>query len=318
MVVPAYNEERGITGTVTALRDWLQARDPRPFEVLVVDNASARRHRRRGAAAWSTASASSSCATSATAARATRCAGACSPPAASCACTATPTARPRSSSLPTMLALLEDADVVVGSRLAPGARLGQRQPLPRRIVGRSFVLLCRAVLSEPTTDLYCGFKLWRGPVAEDVFARIHLDGWTFDAEALAMARALGYRLRETGIVWTDREGSRLSMARVLVPVVRELIAARRHSAARRGAPPPRSPRRPRRSPRGSSCPRPSQPARQRGRGDGWGWTGSSSPPCSRCARWPSACSSACSCACGSRAAWSPAPTATWSSTRSST
>jgi dolichyl-phosphate beta-glucosyltransferase len=84
------------------------------------------------------------------------------------------------------------------------------------------------VLSEPTTDLYCGFKLWRGPVAEDVFARIHLDGWTFDAEALGMARALGYRLRETGIVWTDREGSRLSMARVLVPVVRELIAARRH------------------------------------------------------------------------------------------
>ena len=116
----------------------------------------------------------------------------------------------------------------MGSRLAPGAQVGQRQPLPRRIAGRSFVLLCRAVLSEPTTDLYCGFKLWRGPVAEDVFARIHLDGWTFDAEALAMARALGYRLRETGIVWTDREGSRLSMARVLVPVVRELIAARRH------------------------------------------------------------------------------------------
>jgi hypothetical protein len=127
-----------------------------------------------------------------------------------------------------MLALIEDADVVVGSRLAAGAQVGQRQPLPRRIVGRSFVLLCRAVLSEPTTDLYCGFKLWREAAAEDVFTRIHLDGWTFDAEALAMARALGYRLRETGIVWSDREGSRLSMARVLVPVVRELVSARRH------------------------------------------------------------------------------------------
>ena len=55
---------------------------------------------------------------------------------------------PSLASLPTMLALLEDADVVVGSRLAPGARVGQRQPLPRRIVGRSFVLLCRAVLSR--------------------------------------------------------------------------------------------------------------------------------------------------------------------------
>ena len=227
MVVPAYNEERGIAGTVTALRDWLQARDARPFEVLVVDNASGdgtaaavqalvdgeriqllRNERNRGKGY--------SVRRGMLAARGElrlHCDADCAPSLAS---------------LPGMLALLEDADVVVGSRLAPGARLGRRQPLPRRIVGRSFVLLCRAVLSEPTTDLYCGFKLWRGPVAEDVFARIHLDGWTFDAEALAMARALGYRLRETGIVWTDREGSRLSMARVLVPVVRELIAARRH------------------------------------------------------------------------------------------
>ena len=227
VVVPAYNEERGIAATVTALRDWLQARDPRPFEVIVVDNASAdrtaaevgaladgervqllRNERNRGKGY--------SVRRGMLAARGElrlHCDADCAPSLAS---------------LPGMLALLEDADVVVGSRLAPGARVGRRQPLPRRIVGRSFVLLCRAVLAEPTTDLYCGFKLWRAPVAEDVFARIHHDGWTFDAEALAMARALGYRLRETGIVWADREGSRLSMARVLVPVVRELIAARRH------------------------------------------------------------------------------------------
>lgn len=227
VVVPAYNEERGIAATVTALRDWLQARDPRPFEIIVVDNASAdrtaaevgaladgervqllRNERNRGKGY--------SVRRGMLAARGElrlHCDADCAPSLAS---------------LPGMLALIEDADIVVGSRLAPGARVGRRQPLPRRIVGRSFVLLCRAVLAEPTTDLYCGFKLWRAPVAADVFARIHLDGWTFDAEALAMARALGYRLRETGIVWADREGSRLSMARVLVPVVRELIAARRH------------------------------------------------------------------------------------------
>ena len=227
MVVPAYNEERGIAGTVAALRDWLQARDPRPFEVLVVDNAShdgtaaavqplvdgeriqlLRNERNRG--------------------KGYSVRRACSPPAASCACTATPTARPRWRRCRRCSRCSRTPTSSWARAWPRGPEVGQRQPLPRRIVGRSFVLLCRAVLSEPTTDLYCGFKLWRGPVAEDVFARIHLDGWTFDAEALAMARALGYRLRETGIVWTDREGSRLSMARVLVPVVRELIAARRH------------------------------------------------------------------------------------------
>jgi dolichyl-phosphate beta-glucosyltransferase len=130
-------------------------------------------------------------------------------------------------SLPHMLELLETTDVVAGSRLAAGAQLGRRQPLRRRIVGRSFVLLCRAVLSEPTTDLFCGFKLWRGEAARAVFARTRIDGWVFDAEALALARALGYGVTETGIAWSDREGSRLSMAKVLGPVLRELLSARR-------------------------------------------------------------------------------------------
>ena len=42
------------------------------------------------------------------------------------------------------------------------------------------------------------------------------------------ARALGYRVSETGIVWTDREGSRLRMGRILIPVIRELLAAKAH------------------------------------------------------------------------------------------
>ena len=54
-----------------------------------------------------------------------------------------------------------------------------------------------------------------------------------------MARALGFSITETGIPWTDRAGSRLSMPRVIVPVMRELLeargrvrrAARAHAAA---------------------------------------------------------------------------------------
>jgi glycosyltransferase involved in cell wall biosynthesis len=131
-------------------------------------------------------------------------------------------------SLPRMLELIEEADVVVGSRLAPGAAVGRRQPLRRRIVGSAFVGLCRRVLAEPTRDLYCGFKLWRAPAAREVFARTLLDGWVFDAETLAMARALGYPPAEVGIAWTDRKGSRLSMPRVVVPALRDLLRARAH------------------------------------------------------------------------------------------
>jgi len=130
-----------------------------------------------------------------------------------------------------MLELMEHADVITGSRLAEGADVGRRQPLRRRIVGRSFQQLCRLMLGEPTRDLFCGFKLWRGQTAQEVFSRVQIEGWVFDAEALAVARALGYRITETGIVWNDRDGSRLSMTRVFGPVLRELVQARRQVRA---------------------------------------------------------------------------------------
>ena len=229
VVIPAYNEERGIVATLDRVTGWLDSHGA-PYEVLVVDNASTdrtadlvaeraaltpvrllRNDRNRGKGYSmrrgmldATGDLRLHCDAD--------CAGS-------------------FESLPKMLELIEGADVVTGSRLAPGADVGQRQPLHRRIVGRTFVELCRRALREPTHDLYCGFKLWRAAAAEAAYSRTVLDDWVFDAEVLAMARALGYRLVETGIVWADREGSRLSMPRVLVPALRDLMRARRNVRA---------------------------------------------------------------------------------------
>lgn len=226
VIVPAYNEERGITQTVQALDGWLRER-PGTHEIIVVDNAS-----QDGTAAVLeglnhieslrvlTNSANLGKGHSlrrgmleASGALRLHCDADCA------------------TSLPSLDAMVEAAqevDVVVGSRLGPGATVLRKQPLRRRIVGRSFQQLCRLMLSEPTNDLYCGFKLWRAGAATQTFSRIRVEGWVFDAEALAMARSLGFSIREMGIHWADREGSRLSMARVLGPVVIELLGARRH------------------------------------------------------------------------------------------
>jgi dolichyl-phosphate beta-glucosyltransferase len=131
-------------------------------------------------------------------------------------------------SLPQMEAAIESADVVLGSRVAKGASVSRQQPLRRRVVGLGFLILTRLVLGRLARDVYCGFKLWRADAAESVFERVQLGGWVFDAEALALARSLGYQLREVGIEWTDRSDSRLSIRNVLVPVVGELLAARRN------------------------------------------------------------------------------------------
>jgi dolichyl-phosphate beta-glucosyltransferase len=226
VVIPAFNEERGIAAAVAGAREWLEARGEGEYELIVVDNASTdatverlrplvdephvrvlENDRNRGKGY--------SMRRGMLAARGrlrlhcdADCVGS-------------------FESLPAMLDQIADADVIVGSRLGDGARVAQRQPLYRRIVGRTFQELCRRVLREPTHDLYCGFKLWRAEAAVAAYSRSKLEDWVFDAEVLALARALGYRVRETGIAWSDRDGSRLSMPRVLVPALRDLLTARR-------------------------------------------------------------------------------------------
>jgi len=132
------------------------------------------------------------------------------------------------SSLPDLEAALTDVDIAVGSRLSAGAKVDRQQPIRRRIVGFGFLALTRAVMGRLPRDVYCGVKLWRGEVAQTVFERVHLDGWAFDAEALALARRLGYGIGEVGIEWTNRADSRLSIRDVLLPVTGELLAARRN------------------------------------------------------------------------------------------
>jgi glycosyltransferase involved in cell wall biosynthesis len=131
-------------------------------------------------------------------------------------------------SLPDLESAAEEADVVVGSRLETGARVSRQQPVRRRIVGLGFLTLSRLVLGPLPRDIYCGFKLWGSEAAREVFERVRLDGWAFDAEALAMARRFGYAIREVGIAWTNRPDSRLSIRNVVIPVTGELLTARRN------------------------------------------------------------------------------------------
>jgi dolichyl-phosphate beta-glucosyltransferase len=141
-------------------------------------------------------------------------------------------------SLPTMEALIGECEIVAGARNAPDSHVARYQPIHRRAASLGFIFLCRRVMGEPLRDVFCGFKLFTADAARDVFSRARIDGWAFDAEALALARRLGYRVAPCGIAWSHRPGSRLSIPQIMIPVLRELVATRVHvraAAARAGA-----------------------------------------------------------------------------------
>ncbi|MGD8453511.1 MAG: glycosyltransferase family 2 protein [Phycisphaerae bacterium] len=121
-------------------------------------------------------------------------------------------------------ALAAGCDVAIGSRDLPDSRLDPPQPLLRRWLARAFRTMRRQLLLPDVRDTQCGFKLFRGPAAADIFARQTVDGWLFDCEVLGLAERLGYRLGEVGIIWRNHPDSRVNASREMLTALPALLA----------------------------------------------------------------------------------------------
>jgi dolichyl-phosphate beta-glucosyltransferase len=121
-------------------------------------------------------------------------------------------------------------DVAIGSRAVAGARIGVHQPLYREAMGRLFNRLVQALLLPGLHDTQCGFKLWSAEAAAMAFAACRLDGFSFDVEALYVARRRGLRIAELPVVWRNDVATRVGLgggATAFVDLVHIRLAAAR-------------------------------------------------------------------------------------------
>ena len=103
---------------------------------------------------------------------------------------------------------VDGVDIVVGSREVEGSRrIGE--PGHRHLMGRFFNGLIQALAVPGIRDTQCGFKCFRGEVAENLFRRQTVEGFAFDVETLYLGRRMGLTIREIGIDWHYREGSKV-------------------------------------------------------------------------------------------------------------
>lgn len=102
------------------------------------------------------------------------------------------------------------ADVAIGSRAIKGSRLEVRQPFYREMMGRVFNLIVQIFAVPGVKDTQCGFKIFSRDAAQYVFPRQQLDGFSFDVEALMLARRGGFKIVEVPIRWIDSPASRVS------------------------------------------------------------------------------------------------------------
>lgn len=131
-----------------------------------------------------------------------------------------------------------NADVVIGSRTAAGAKIEVRPPLYRLVMGRAFALLIHHLLGlNEFGDTQCGFKAFRKEAADDLFSRQTLERFAFDVEILYLAKQLGYHVHELPITLRDRRASTVNPIRDSLKNLLDVMTIRkRHQAVPRTGP----------------------------------------------------------------------------------
>ena len=102
-------------------------------------------------------------------------------------------------------------DIVIGSRRLPESKIKVHQPFLREMMGKVFRLIANSLLGLNVTDITCGFKCFKNNVAQGIFKKQLLERWGFDAEILFLARKSGYLIQEIPVCWVNDDNSRVSL-----------------------------------------------------------------------------------------------------------
>lgn len=109
---------------------------------------------------------------------------------------------------------LKDYEVVIGSRGLERKNFS----IFRKIGSAIFRNFRKAILLRGIDDTQCGFKLFKGQVAREVFPKLQffqhfekITGWkvtSFDVELLFLAEKMGHKIKEVPVEWLDRDVSK--------------------------------------------------------------------------------------------------------------
>ena len=101
-----------------------------------------------------------------------------------------------------------DYDIVIASRRAEGAVV-RNQPLLRKVLSKGFNVLVKLLFRLPFKDTQCGAKVFRRNALEKILPEVNSKGFAFDVNLLYLATRNGFRIKEVGIRWEDKRGSKV-------------------------------------------------------------------------------------------------------------
>ena len=107
--------------------------------------------------------------------------------------------------------LKEGYKVVIGSRTLKESRLSPPEGIIKQILGKAGNLFIQLLVLPGIWDTQCGFKCFSEDAAVKVFNLQRIKGWGFDVEILALAKRLGYKIKQIPVVWVNDTASHVGL-----------------------------------------------------------------------------------------------------------
>ena len=123
----------------------------------------------------------------------------------------------------------KQCQIAHGSRKMSDCHISRPQSFYRRICSGLFhwFLIHDIKRLGNLTDTQCGFKVYRGHIARELYAQSTIDGFTFDIEVILLALSSGYTIREFPVDWTCDPDSRLKPTHEAIRVFTDLMRLKR-------------------------------------------------------------------------------------------
>jgi len=105
-----------------------------------------------------------------------------------------------------------EVGIVIGSRDVRGADVKKHQPKWKELLGNMGNLLIQFVGGLwGIPDTQCGFKILTAEAAEAICPLMLINRWGFDFEMLILAKKLGFKIKETPVVWVNDEATTVTL-----------------------------------------------------------------------------------------------------------
>ena len=100
-------------------------------------------------------------------------------------------------------------DIAIGSRALRDSQIILRQPWWRQGMGKIFNKIVKLLGLAGFNDTQCGFKLFSGNIARNLFKDARVNRFAYDVEILALAIKRNYRISEVPVKWINSPESKV-------------------------------------------------------------------------------------------------------------